>query len=714
MIKYKDRVFNLQTDKTSYIMRIAESGHLEHIHYGGKVTDEDFTMVNPIIKRPWSGNPLNDGSYFSLDNFRSECPTYGHTDFSEPMIDLLLDDRRVFDFRYISHQIGDKHILKTLPSATSGPFVETLELTLKDTLYDIYVKLYYSVYESLDVVVRSLEIINQTDKKLTINKALSASIDFADSDFDMLQLSGAWARERHLIKRDIRSGTSMVDSKRGNSSHQQNPAVAIIRKDCHEDYGQAYGMSLIYSGNFSCVTDVNDYNRLRVGFGINPFHFLWDLKPGESFETPELVMTYSSQGLNKMSQNFHAFIKDHILRGLHQYKERPILLNNWEATYFDFTEKKLLELADKASQVGAEMFVLDDGWFGKRNSPDSSLGDWYVNKDKIPSGLEGLSKKINEKGLKFGLWVEPEMISQKSDLYKNHPDWCLHEVGRSRSETRNQLVLDYTRQDVRDYIVKSLIEVFKNGNIEYVKWDMNRNITEPGSKHYASGEIFHRYILGLYDVLKRITEACPDILFEACAGGGGRFDMGILAYMPQVWTSDDTDAHERVKIQDGTSLFYPPITMGAHVSAVPNHQVDRMTSLETRYHIAASCNLGYELDLTSLTVKELDEIKLQIEDYKSIRKTVQFGKFYRLKSPFNSNETAWQVVNEDQVLVYYYRALSVPNAPMTYLRLKDLEDGKYEYQGRVYTSDYLMNIGIGLMPEKGDFKTRLLRFKKTS
>ncbi|WP_432663331.1 alpha-galactosidase [Wukongibacter baidiensis] len=720
MISYcKDRkTFNLMTRNSSYVFRVSSSGHLEHIHWGGKVTQEDYSLVNPFLKRAWSANPLNDGSYFTLDTFRSEYPTYGYSDFREPAIEVLFQsENRVLNLIYKNHVvIKGKKQLEDLPCSQGDEEVETLIVNLKDDIFDLRVRLLYSIYYEADIIVRSSLIINDTSETVNLERAYSASIDFDDNDFKLLHLSGSWARERHIMEKDLNQGFYAIESKRGNSSHQHNPFVAFKRQETTEKNGEAYGMSLIYSGNFKNSIEVNEYDQMRVGLGINSFGFRWTLKPGMSFQTPEAVLTYSDKGLNGMSHNFHSFIKKYILRGIHKSAERPVLINNWEATYFDFDEEKLLALAEVAKSVGIELFVLDDGWFGKRDAADCSLGDWYVNTHKIPSGLDGLAKKLNEKGLKFGLWVEPEMVSPDSDLYRKHPDWCIHEVGRSRSQCRNQLVLDFSREDVQDYIIQRLTKVFNSANIEYVKWDMNRNITEAGSAlNKISGEIFHRYILGLYRVLNQLMKNCPKILFESCAGGGGRFDLGMLYYMPQVWTSDNTDAFERIKIQYGTSLAYPPVAMGSHVSDVPNHQVMRMTNLDARYHTAMFGNLGYELDLTKLNSEELIEIEKQIKKYKEVRSILQYGTFDRLISPFEKNYAAWQVMSEDgnDIIAYYARGLSRPNDKIRRLRLVNLNpNDNYRILNQVYRGNYLMAIGLTILPKKGDFLTEVYHLKR--
>jgi alpha-galactosidase len=466
----------------------------------------------------------------------------------------------------------------------------------------------------------------------------------------------------------------------------------------------------VYSGNFLAQVEVDQFRTARVSMGINPFDFTWLLESGESFQTPEVVMVYSDQGLNGMSQTYHELYRTRLARGSFRDRERPILINNWEATYFDFNEEKIMNIARTAAELGIELFVLDDGWFGERDDDRRSLGDWTVNRRKLPNGLDGLAKQVNELGLQFGLWIEPEMVSPNSELYRKHPDWCLHVPNRPRSEGRNQLVLDYSRQDVCDYMIETISNVLASAPITYVKWDMNRHMTEVGSAALPperQRETAHRYMLGLYRVMEEITSRFPHILFESCSGGGGRFDPGILYYMPQTWTSDNTDAVSRLKIQYGTSLVYPISVMGAHVSAVPNHQVGRMTSLTMRGHVSMSGNFGYELDITKLTETEKQIIKEQVAFYKDVRRLVQFGTFYRLLSPFEGNEAAWMFVSEDQseALVAYFRVLAEANAPLSYLRLKGLDPNQdYEIEGLgVYGGDELMYAGVALPYRLGDF-----------
>ncbi|MDU2828022.1 MAG: alpha-galactosidase, partial [Clostridium perfringens] len=551
-------------------------------------------------------------------------------------------------------------------------------------------------------------------------RVLSANVDFTTDEFDFIQLSGSWGRERHILRNSLRSGSQAIESRRGASSHAQNPFMALCSKDANEEYGDVYGFNLVYSGNFLANVEVDMYRNARAQIGINPFDFKWLIESKEEFQAPEVVLVYSSKGLNGMSQIYHNLYRKRLCRGNYRDKIRPILINNWEATYFDFNEVKIKEIAEEASKLGMELFVLDDGWFGNRNDDKSSLGDWFVNEDKLKGGLSKLAKDINNMGLKFGLWFEPEMISPISKLYEKHPNWCIHIPGRTRSQARSQLILDLSRKEVCDYIIESISKILESSNISYVKWDMNRNMTEVGSLGLNSErqrETAHRYILGLYRVMEEITSRFPNVLFESCSGGGGRFDPGMLYYMPQTWTSDDTDAIERLKIQFGTSMVYPPISMGCHVSAVPNHQANRITSLQTRGVSAMAGNFGYELDITKLSEEEKEEIKEQISLYKEIRETVQFGTLYRLKSPFNSNEVAWMMISEDknEIIVSYVRQWALVNESFSNLKLTALDkDSEYEIIGEdiVLSGDELMYIGLNIPELYGDYVSKLWRLKK--
>lgn len=711
-----NRVFNLQGARSSYLIQILRDGYLVHLHWGGQVRSYHGGAAVRHADRAFSPNPYAEDRTFSLDTIPQEYPAYGHTDFRAPAIQLEWPDgSRITDFRYASHRIfAGKPALAGLPATyvEADAEAETLEITLRDTLYPVALVLSYTIFHGTDILARSVRITNDSDATVRILKAASLNVDFRDDQFELLHLSGTWGRERQVIRKKVDAGVYAVESRRGASSHQHNPFVALLRPGTTETTGEVYAVNLVYSGNFLAQVEVDGFYSTRLNIGINPFEFTWDLNPGETFQTPEAIMAYSPAGLGDLSRNLHRLYRRRLCRGPHRDLERPILINNWEATYFDFDAETITGIAQSASPLGIEMLVLDDGWFGKRNDDHSSLGDWKVNLAKLPQGLEGLAAKVSGLGMKFGLWVEPEMVSPDSDLYRSHPDWCLHVPGRNRSESRNQLILDYSRTDVQDYIIGEMSAILDNPSISYIKWDMNRNMTEAGSAALPAGqqrEVFHRYILGLYRVLETIVTRYPRVLFESCSGGGGRFDPGMLYYMPQTWTSDNTDAVARLRIQQGTSLAYPAISMGSHVSAVPNHQVHRSTGLAMRGHVAMAGNLGYELDLRQLTAAEKAEMTEQITFYKRIRPIVQFGDLYRLKDAFSGNETAWQYVTEDglEAVAFYYRVLGHAQDPFVNLRLQGL-DPAASYQtddGLVYGGDELMAFGLPVPVLVGDFQS---------
>ncbi|MGP7817270.1 alpha-galactosidase [Niallia sp. 01092] len=717
------RLFHLQGKDTSYVMEIVRDGYLLHLYWGRKINEYHHSNKIQLLDRGFSGNPYKEDRAYSLDTLPQEFPQYGNTDFRKPAYQVQLEDgSTISDIRYHSHKIRKgKPSLEGLPATyvETDEEAETLEIIMEDQVTGLQVVLCYTVFENFNVITRSVRYVNTGSQSIKLLRALSLNIDFHDAEFDFLHLYGAHVKERHIERTPLRHGIQFVDSSRGASSHQHNPFMALLRKDTTETSGDVYAFNLIYSGNFLAQAEVDQFRQTRVTMGINPFDFSWKLDPNEAFQAPEAVMVYSSEGLGEMSRTFHSLYSTRLTRGNYRDKERPILVNNWEATYFDFNAQKILDIAKVGKELGMELVVLDDGWFGKRNDDLSSLGDWIVDIEKLPDGLESLAQRVNEMDLQFGLWFEPEMISVDSDLYRAHPDWCLHVQNRPRSESRNQLILDFSRDDVCDEMIKRVSAILDAAPISYVKWDMNRHMTEIGSAALPADrqrETAHRYMLGLYKVMDAITSAFPDVLFESCSGGGGRFDPGILYYMPQTWTSDNTDAVSRLKIQYGTSLVYPIITMGAHVSAVPNHQVHRSTSLKMRGDVAMSGNLGYELDLTQLTNEEKETVKQQISTYKEIRKIIQFGDFYRLLSPFEGNDTAWLFANSDksEVIAFYFTILAEPAAPLKFLKLQGVDvTKKYQLAGtdQVYGGDELAYVGVSIPVElHGDFKSHVWRF----
>ncbi|GEM05313.1 alpha-galactosidase [Halolactibacillus miurensis] len=707
--------FHLTNNDVSYIFRVLEkSAQLEHLYYGEAVHHRsDFSHLIEREVRP-STNRFTGDHTSSFEHIKQEYPSYGTTDFRYPAFTIEQPNGSyITDFRYDSYRIiKGKPTLSGLPHTyvEREDEAETLIITLVDDVIDVTLELSYTIYTDRAVITRHSHFINNSIATYTLSEAQSLSIDFPDDNFEMVQLNGAWAREAHVGVSPLKKGVQSVSSNRGASGHVHNPFIALKRPHTTEQTGEVYGFSLVYSGNFRAQVEVDTYDVSRVSLGINPFHFAWQLTPGDSFTTPEAVMVYSQAGLSGMSQTFHDLYRKRLARGYWRDKTRPILINNWEATYFDFDEDKILTIAKSAKDLGIELFVLDDGWFGKRNDDATSLGDWFVDHDKLPNGISALSKKVTELGMRFGLWFEPEMISHGTKLYEDHPDWLLEAPDRSPSHGRNQYVLDFSRDEVIEHIYQLMTAVIDDSEISYIKWDMNRNITEAYSRTLqpqAQGEAFHRYILGVYKLYEKLTTRYPEILFESCAGGGGRFDPGLLYYAPQTWTSDDTDAVERLKIQYGTSMVYPLSAIGSHVSQIPNHQVGRSTPLQTRAEVAYFGTFGYELDVTELTAAEKETVKKQVTFFKRYRELISHGTFHRLLSPFESNETAWMVVSHDQseALVGYYKVLAKPNEGYKRIKLTGLDkDCLYHVAplNKEYYGSELMAYGIILADDFTD------------
>lgn len=722
------QTFHLYNKSISYIMKVVDSGHLSQLYYGSHVHDKDnFDYLFEQKPRPMSVCPFEDTLEYSLEHIKQECPTYGYGDMHLPSIDLVLPNgSHVINLQYLDHVIFQgKAPLKNLPSTYVEDDHEamTLKVTLYDDVAKIKVILSYTIYEDLPVIVRHQEIINCGKDTIQLEQIMSMSLDFPDHNYEMIELTGAWARERHVKINPLHEGVQSIYSLRGCSSHHFNPFIALKRPECTEGQGEVYGFSLVYSGNFLAQVDVDPYHMTRVMMGIHPQNFSWQLKENESFITPEVVMVYSQNGLNGMSQTYHYLYQKRLVRGIYRDKVRPILINNWEATYFDFHEKKLIEIVDAAHELGIEMFVLDDGWFKNRHSDRTGLGDWEIDFDKLENGLQGLSRIVNEHGMMFGLWIEPEMVSKGTCLFDEHPEWVLSIPNRPMNHGRHQYVLDFSNQDVIDYLYNKFSHIISEASIHYIKWDMNRSISDAYSLTHGSqdqGKIMHLYILGVYQLYERLTQQFPYVLFESCASGGARFDPGMLYYAPQCWTSDDTDALERIKIQYGTSFVYPLSSMGSHVSDIPNHQVYRHTPLHTRANVAYFGTFGYELDPTKLSVEEKNMIKEQIKFMKTYRHLIQFGTFYRLKSPFEGQETAWMVVSQNrrQAIVAYYRFLQEVNVGYRRVKLQGLDkDKKYHVSllDEDCYGDELMNIGLITTDEssgenkegKGDYISRL-------
>ena len=717
-----EKIFHLKTENTSYVIGVLENKHLLHLYYGKKIKEYNNFMENLPTRAEASFSATDVPEiYGSTDILPMEYPCYGSADLRTPAFHAEYENgSSITCLEYAGYEIfAGKKPLGGLPSTyvENDSEADTLEITLRDKLTDLEVILSYTVFPEFDVIAKSVKVKNNVNEKIKLKSILSSTTYLFDKDYDFVHLEGGWARERSIQKKPLMNGIMSIDSKRVSSSHHHSPFLALARPYATETQGDVYGMSLVYSGNHIEQTDTNAQDTVRINVGINPFGFSWLLESGEEFQAPEVVLTYSDSGFGKMSRNFHKLYRTRLCRGKYRDEERPVLINNWEATYFEFDEEKIIRIAEKAKSVGVELMVLDDGWFGKRDSDNCSLGDWVVDRRKLPDGIDGLAKKITDMGMKFGLWFEPEMISEDSDLYRSHPDWCIHQDGRSRTPSRNQLVLDLSRKDVCDYIVEAVSNVLKSAPISYVKWDMNRNISEIGSAMLSKErqqELPHRYILGLYDVLERITTAFPDVLFEGCSGGGGRFDAGMLPYFVQYWTSDDTDAIERLYIQHGTSMVMPSSCMGAHVSAVPNHQVGRTTSLKTRGEVAMVGQLGYELDLNKLSDEEIEEVKEQIITYKGISETVHKGEMYRLRSPFEGNIAVWEYVSDSQVVLVYTTIMARVQTGKINIKFEGLRsDARYKdtMTDKIYLGDYLMNVGLYICNEY-DFTSQIVIFDK--
>jgi alpha-galactosidase len=717
----KHKVFKLDGKNTSYIIAIVdEEQFLGHVYFGKKIVDENVNYLMRTEEAPFVPSKNNRDRVCFYDSFPMEYSTHGIGDFRETCLAVKdIKGHTACKLQYRSHRIfGGKEKLSGMP-ATFGNEKEctSLEITCIDKDLNLEVVLAYTVFEELDAITRSVRVKNCCDNSITITKALSMCVDFEGIDYDMISLHGSWARERHISRRKVTYGTQAVSSIRGESSHQDNPFIALLDRSATEDSGNVYGFNFVYSGNFLAQVEGCQFDTTRVQMGINPIDFSWLLEANEEFVAPEVVMVYSDEGIGKMTRTFHDLYRNHLIRGKYKDKKRPILINNWEATYFDFNTEKLLAIAKEASKVGIEMLVMDDGWFGHRNSDNSSLGDWIVNEDKIQGGLKYLVDEVNKLGLEFGIWFEPEMISPDSDLYRKHPDWCIHIEGRTPALCREQYVLDLTRKEVVDYIYESLKKVLSSANIKYVKWDMNRQLTDLGSDNIPAerhGEIFHRYMLAVYEMMDRLTTDFPDLLLENCSGGGARFDPGMLYYSPQIWCSDDTDAIERLKIQQGTAMVYPLSAMGAHVSDCPNHTVGRTTSFETRGYVALSGTFGYELDITKISQEDRDMIPKQIAMYHKYNDLVRSGDYYRIAN-FSENNSfdSYEVISKDkkEVLITCIQVLGRPNYHSRRIKLKGLiEHAMYrnEETNEVYSGGALMHAGMNVTNLHGDYSGKII------
>ena len=721
----KDRIFTLQTKNTTYQMQVDRYGFLLHLYYGKK-TDGCMDYLLTYYDRGFSGNPYDAGEdrTYSMDTLPQEFPCYGNGDFRSTAFAVENTDGSMScDLRYKSHKIFDgKYNLEGLPAVyASEEEAQTLEILMEDPVTGVKVVLLYGVLPAQDIITRSVCVKNESSGKIYLNKIESASLDFLYGDYELLTFYGRHAMERNVQRVPVVHGTQKIGSVRGTSSHQYNPMMILAEKETTEDKGNCYAMSFVYSGCFQGEVLKDQLNQTRMMLGLQEEAFRYPLETGEMFQAPEVILSYSSEGMNRLSQNLHHCIRQHICRGKYKEEIRPILINSWEAAYFDFTGDTIYELAKAAKEVNIDMLVMDDGWFGKRDDDNSGLGDWFVNEKKLGGTLGNLIKRINDLGVKFGIWIEPEMVSEDSDLYRKHPDWALTVPGRNPVRSRNQLVLDFSRKEVVDEIYDQICKVLDQGNIEYVKWDMNRSLMDVYSATTKDqGRVLHDYVLGLYDFLERLVQRYPNLLIEGCSGGGGRFDAGMMYYTPQIWCSDNTDAIDRLRIQYGTSFGYPVSVVGSHVSAVPNHQTGRKTPLHTRGVVAMSGTFGYELNLMKLSEEEKQEIREQIEEYKSYAPIIQNGLYYRLSNPTTEEICAWEFVHTDEkeqskVLLNIVMQVIHGNMTVNYVKLQGLEETavyREEKSGKRYTGAALMYGGMPLPIEPGEYQAYQYCFVK--
>ncbi len=731
------RIFKLDTNNTTYMIGITPDGYVGHLYYGKKLRHPCGSYCMRTNEVPFTPAVLKREKAGFLDVFPMEYPTGGVGDYRRSCLDVRnVQGQNGVELSYADHTITKgKPTLEGLPASFGKEEeVDTLCLVLEDKVLSLRVMLLYSVFAKEDVITRSTRIENRGETPLLIDKAYSACLDMDNRHFEMITLTGAWARERRIQREKVHFGTQAVSSIRGKSSHQEHPFMALVTPETTHDAGEVYAMHFVYSGNFRAQTERTPHNTVRMSMGINEEYFSWKLEGGEHFQTPETVMVYSAGGLTGMTHCFHDFYRDHLIRSPYLHKPRPILINNWEATYFDFDTDKLLAIAAEAKKAGIEMLVMDDGWFGHRNSDNSSLGDWYVNEEKLQGGLPHLVEEVKKLGLKFGIWFEPEMISPDSELYKEHPDWALQLQGREPAQSREQYVLDLSRKEVRDHVYDKVAKILHSAPIDYVKWDMNRELCDVGNAILPGDqqqELFHRFVLGVYDLQERLVQEFPDLLLENCSGGGARFDPGMLYYSPQIWCSDNNDAIERLRIQEGTALCYPLSTMGAHIGDVPYGMVGRTTSMATRAAVALAGTFGYELDITKLPQEEKAQIPGQVELYHRYHELVAEGDYYRLHS-WDGEETydCYMVVSKDQkeALVTYVQVLAKSTARSLMIGLRGLcSDARYSVEPVALTpeaaaagkpedvlqmyGDELMQCGLQVRNEPGDFAARLYYLK---
>jgi len=721
IIKITNNQYQLNTRNTSYVMH-NENGMLVHSYYGKQLPDFDHGYMAKRCRYNGDTQSNISENLPSLDNALLEYPAFGEGGIISPAIEVLNADGTNFvDLRVTDCVIHNcKPEIEGLPAsyAEEGDNVQTLEIKTKDSVSGVEASLFYAVFYDYDVITRWVKITNSGNDNITLLRALSGNIAFDNHNYDVISNFGTWARERQIERAPLLHTGAVVESNCGSSSHHANPFMIMAEHNTTEDMGEAIGIALTYSGNHKMTANLNKYNVVNLSGGISPDNFRWNLNVGESFSTPELVISFSDNGLSGLSQNFHALIKNRVCRGIYRDKKRPVLLNLWEACYFNFTDETIKKAADSAADLGVELLVIDDGWFGNRNNDRSSLGDWYVNQDKIKCGLNELCKYVNSKGLMLGIWFEPEMVSPESELFNKHPDWVMHINGRKPTETRWQLMLDLTNPQVCDFIYNSIADVLKTTNIQYIKWDYNRTMAHIGSAYLKAeqmGEYYHRYMLGLYSVLERLTTDFPNVLFEGCASGGGRFDMVILYYTPQIWTSDDTDAVERAEIQYGTSLIYPMSCQSAHVSVCPNHQTGRTVSMQARHIFALTGSFGYELAPEKIIDSDREYVKEFIKFYNDNYDVFQNGKYYRLSDPNVDDYAVFEYVYENKVFVGAMRLKTHAVNLQTTVKLKGL-DPNAEYtdkeSGQRYLGSQLMQFGIQIkLDDKSNtYKTGLLVF----
>lgn len=723
-IEKETNVISIHTAHTTYQMAVGKYGHLLHLYYGTRV-QEDFRYLLTFEDRGFSGNPYEAGQdkTYSLDALPQEYPVYGTGDYRTPACNVR-DEKGIHacDFRYESCRILDgKYRIPGLPAVYTDGKAQTLEVVLKDSHHGLCLRLHYGILEDSDVITRAAVFENTGEHRLYLEKAASCCLDFLYGQYDILHFHGRHGMERILERSPLIHGNQVFGSRRGTSSHQQNPFFIIADKNAGEETGECYGISLLYSGNFKAEAEMDQYNQSRIICGISDEMFSYELKHGETFQVPETALCYSREGFGALSRQFHSLIRKHVCRGPYKEKQRPVLINNWEATYFAFTKEKIISIAAQAAELGVEMLVLDDGWFGKRDSDLSGLGDWFVNEEKLGGPLSAVAEQVQTLGLKFGLWIEPEMVSEDSRLYREHPDWAFTIPGRKPVRARYQLVLDFSRKEVVDYISEQIFKVLDAADISYIKMDMNRHITDVCSatmEYQNQGTILHNYVLGVYDFLERLITRYPQMLIEGCGGGGGRFDAGMLYYTPQIWCSDNTDAIERIKIQYGTSFGYPISSVGSHVSAVPNHQTGRSTDLKTRGVVAMAGSFGYELDLNLITVEEKELVKQQIRDYKKYWNLIHKGLYYRLTELFeNSAFAAWEFVDEEgaELLLNLVTLDTQCNPPALFVRLKGLDpDGVYQdTDSKVcYRGGALLYAGIPVPRMMGEYQAWQMHLQK--